>query len=175
MAWGDNGAGETTIPNNLSGVVAVSAGYDFSLALLSNGTMVAWGDNSVGACTIPTGLSGIIAISASENESSVALKSDGSVVAWGYNEAGQTDVPNDLFGVTAISAGSDDTLVMVGLQSALAWGVNSIDGLSGFTSLPVKAVAAGGFAENAYLQPARWLIGKRKALNPSLRPKASQE
>ena len=34
--------------SGLSGVTAIAAGYDFGLALLSNGTVMAWGNNSEG-------------------------------------------------------------------------------------------------------------------------------
>jgi alpha-tubulin suppressor-like RCC1 family protein len=44
-----------------SGVVAIAAGYYYSLALKSDGTVVGWGDNSSTQTTIPAGLSPITA------------------------------------------------------------------------------------------------------------------
>src|SRR6267143_982811 len=41
LAWGENGSGQSTVPANLSGIVAISAGGFHSLALKSNGTVVA--------------------------------------------------------------------------------------------------------------------------------------
>ncbi|MEO7678350.1 MAG: hypothetical protein ABIV39_16455, partial [Verrucomicrobiota bacterium] len=34
VAWGDNGAGQTTVPTGLSGVTAIAAGGDHTVALL---------------------------------------------------------------------------------------------------------------------------------------------
>jgi alpha-tubulin suppressor-like RCC1 family protein len=56
--------GETTVPAGLSGVTAIAAGSYHSLALKSDGTVVAWGGNMNGQTTVPVGLSGVTAISA---------------------------------------------------------------------------------------------------------------
>jgi hypothetical protein len=53
----------------LSGVIAIAAGGDHSLALKSNGTVVGWGFNFAGQRTIPAGLSGVIAIAVGEHSS----------------------------------------------------------------------------------------------------------
>jgi alpha-tubulin suppressor-like RCC1 family protein len=57
VGWGDNGAGQTTVPTGLKNVVAISAGYAHSAALLKDGTVVVWGDNSAAQATVPTTLS----------------------------------------------------------------------------------------------------------------------
>src|SRR4051812_47301047 len=43
FAWGDNAWESTTLPTDLSNVVAFSTGGAHSLALLSDGTVRAWG------------------------------------------------------------------------------------------------------------------------------------
>jgi alpha-tubulin suppressor-like RCC1 family protein len=93
----------------LSGVVSVAAGTYHSLALLSNGTVLAWGENSEGqlglgsdkgpeTChTYPCstrpmlvpGLANVVAIAAGADQS-LALLADGTVMAWGDAENGQS-------------------------------------------------------------------------------------
>ncbi len=85
----------------LTGIVQVSAGYDFSLALASDGTVWAWGDNQYGqlgrasvggvsgAAVQVQGLGGSgtlsrIAMVAAGGHHALALDLDGRVLAWGY-------------------------------------------------------------------------------------------
>ena len=83
VAWGAGGLGQsghphygqTTVPAGLSGVVAIAAGDYHTVALKSNGTVVAWGDNYYGQRTVPAGLSGVTAIAAGGHHT-VALKLD---------------------------------------------------------------------------------------------------
>jgi hypothetical protein len=64
VAWGHNSSGQTGVPVGLSGVTAIAAGYEFSLALKNDGTVVAWGWDLGGQTDVPAGLSGVTAISA---------------------------------------------------------------------------------------------------------------
>src|SRR5438128_2453216 len=83
VAWGCGG--QCSVPGGLSGVTAIAAGDYHSLALKSDGAVVAWGCGSFennGQCSVPGGLSGVTAIAAG-NSHSLALKRDGTVVAWG--------------------------------------------------------------------------------------------
>jgi len=109
MAWGWNldgpfGTGTSrSVPvavSGLSGVKAISAGSDHSLALLKNGTVMAWGQNDRGQLgngtntsnTVPvavSGLSGVKAIAAGGAGFSLALLKNGMVMAWGANDSGQ--------------------------------------------------------------------------------------
>ena len=77
--------GQTTIPANATNVMAIAAGAWHSLALLSNGTVVAWGLNDHGQCDPPPGLTNVVAIAAGANHG-LALKADGTLVAWGNNQ-----------------------------------------------------------------------------------------
>ena len=54
------------MPGGLSGVTAIAAGASHSLALKSDGTVVAWGCAGIdcGQCSVPSGLSGVTAIAA---------------------------------------------------------------------------------------------------------------
>jgi alpha-tubulin suppressor-like RCC1 family protein len=164
MAWGDdtfgqlgngvasaNGDSEAPAPvSGLSGVTAVAAGEEHSLALLSDGTVMAWGDNAEGqlgdggttSSAVPVaveGLTGVQAIAAG-SLFSLALLSNGTVMSWGSNAEGQlgddslanSDVPvpvQGLTGVTAISAGGRFALALLSGHTVMSWGDNSDDQL----------------------------------------------
>ena len=191
MAWGNNDFGElgdgstisSDVPVEVSGlrdrgVVAISAGYYHSLALLGDGRVMAWGGNNeaqlgVGtssgpdAClealpcsTVPVeveGLEGVTAVSAGWWHS-MALLSDGRVMAWGRNAEGQLGIgtsvgpnacqeaapcsatPQEVDGlggaapaVTAISAGAFHSLALLADGVVEAWGRNSEGELGGGT------------------------------------------
>ncbi|MGP0101045.1 MAG: RCC1 domain-containing protein [Solirubrobacteraceae bacterium] len=163
-AWGENkhwelGAGyrnaSTDTPVAVAGltdVEAVASGYNFSLALLNDGTVRAWGGNSFGQLgdgsredstqPVPvTGLSGVTAIAAG-GAHALALLSNGTVVTWGGNAYGQlgngtssrgTDygpastVPvlvKGLTGAVAVAAGGGDDVVLLSNGTLEAWGEN---------------------------------------------------
>ena len=101
VAWGSNNQGQCNVPSLRSNVVAISAGGDsHSLALKSDGTVVAWPGGSASA--VPTNLTNATAIAAGYSFS-LALRSDGTVAAWG-SSAG-TNLPAGLSNVTAVAAG----------------------------------------------------------------------
>jgi hypothetical protein len=148
VAWGGCG-GACAVPSNLSGVTAIAAGSDFSLALKDDGSVVAWGCGfNYGECSVPNGLSDVTAIVAGHFHS-LSLKSDGTVVAWGCGggfDYGQCSVPNGLSGVTAVSAGVYHSLALKSDGTVVAWGCTVFD--HGECSVPggltgVTAVAAG--------------------------------
>jgi alpha-tubulin suppressor-like RCC1 family protein len=122
---------------------AIAAGGEHSLALRTNGTVLAWGGNTHGQTNVPADLSNVTAIAAGYYHS-VALKSDGTVVAWGRNSDGETNVPPGLSNVVALSAGCYHNLALRNDGTVVAWGRNS----SGETNVPpglsnVVFVAAG--------------------------------
>jgi hypothetical protein len=59
VAWGDNWAGQTTVPAGLTNVTGIAGGAYHSLALKSDGTVAAWGDNRYGAATVRGQYTGI--------------------------------------------------------------------------------------------------------------------
>jgi len=115
MAWGCNEEGQlgggtkalkSTIAvtvKGLSGVTAIASGGDFSLARLSNGTVMSWGANEEGQLgngkrnksttpVVAKGVSGAVAVAAGR-EHSLALLSNGTVMSWGSNLAHQLGMP----------------------------------------------------------------------------------
>ncbi len=171
-AWGLNGSGQlgngtvsanscACVPSagpvtSLSGVAAVGAGFDHSLAAKTDGTVWAWGDNYFGELgnggtshnsSVPgqvVGLSGATAVAAGTNYS-LALKNDGTVWAWGINDRGElgngSAVPysttavqvSNLSGVRAIAAGSKFALALKNDGAVWAWGANDLGQLGNAT------------------------------------------
>ena len=157
LAWGSNEAGQlgdgTLISRDVpvsagerSDVTAVSAGSDFSMALLGNGTVMTWGadgfgelgDGTTTRSDVPVavrGLTEVTAISAGSYQA-LALLGNGTVMAWGYNAFGQlgngsehefSDVPvavSGLTGVVAISAGSNYSSALLSNGTVMVWGYN---------------------------------------------------
>ena len=124
LAWGASSYGQTNVPATLTNAVAVEAGWGFSLALRSDGTVTAWGDTSYGQTNVPVGLTNVVAISAGLSGECLALGRDGLVTAWGGNNYGQRSVPAGLSNVVAISAGEGHCLALTAEGLVTAWGRN---------------------------------------------------
>ena len=189
-AWGYNGDGERRrhhlrplrpgdrerpephTGQGLSGVVELSGGRYHSLAVRTDGSVVAWGGNYYGEVgdgtltnrTIPVAVtgatSGVVRVSAGGYHS-VAFRTDGTVQAWGYNHYGQvgdgttTDrtspvtVPG-LSQVFQVSAGGWHTLALDSSTSGAYRSGRTCRGLSGnavtgeVRSRPRRAAGTGG-------------------------------
>lgn len=156
-------------PHQVSGTAggsAVAAGASHSLALLTNGQVVAWGDNADGqlgdgalmvnsvAATV-AGLNGVTQISAGVYHS-LALKNDGTVWAWGSGGDGQLgtgrniDVSNpvavpSLADVKRIAAAGMHSLAIKTDGTVWAWGNNYYgqlgDGTDVDKNTPVQVTA----------------------------------
>jgi hypothetical protein len=117
----------------LGNVVAVAAGVDHSLALKSDGTVVAWGGNSSGQTNVPAGLGNLVAVAAGF-QFSLALKNDGTVVAWGAS--GPTSVPVGLNNVVALAPGCYAGHVLV-VQRQVLSPLAQLNGPNTFTGVNV--------------------------------------
>lgn len=122
VAWGDNRWGQATPPAGLSGVIAVTALWDCSAALKSDGSIVYWG-----AClkefTATTNVPGAKSL-AMTNQAVIALKSDGSITAWGADAASAVmKVPTGT-DFAAISAGYDAAMAVTKTGTVVTWGDN---------------------------------------------------
>jgi alpha-tubulin suppressor-like RCC1 family protein len=164
-AWGARNIsnfdyGQTTIPEGLTNVVQVAAGGYHTLALKSDGKVVAWGagyappydpydpygwynsnyywgnygwpHNSQAA--VPAGLTDVVQIDAGWNHST-ALKSDGTVLEWGngHGASGATEI-------VQISVSSFHTLALKMDGTVLAWGYNW-DGSGSVSPAPPEGVS----------------------------------
>jgi alpha-tubulin suppressor-like RCC1 family protein len=126
----------------LSGVTAVAAGYQHSLALLGSGEVMAWGANSAdelgnGTTGQPNGLpspvhglGGVSAIAAGAFHS-LALLTGGTVLAWGYDGAStNSPVPVSVAGLSDVAgiAGGGFHSVSFGAPVAAVAGVSPASG-----------------------------------------------
>ena len=188
LAWGNNASGQLgtgDAPNDHllptpisglgfgSGVTAVAAGDTYSMALKSDGTVLAWGNNASGqlgdgsaptdhATPVPvSGLgvgSGVVKIIGGGTHS-FAITSDGRVFAWGNNASGQLgdgSAPNDQHTPVALSglpqildvaAGRAHTVALASDGSVFAWGDNNLgqlgDGSTTRRPTPVAVATLG--------------------------------
>jgi len=172
LSWGKNNNGQLgdgTITSSMynpvlvldeddkpiTGIQAVSAGGSYSLALKTDGSLLAWGDNDDGQLgngsiinqSTPVSvidaegirIIDIQAVSAGNNHS-LALKTDGTILAWGANYDGQlgdgtimdryNPVPvvdvagNPITGVQAVYAGGQFSIALKTDGTLLSWGYN---------------------------------------------------
>jgi alpha-tubulin suppressor-like RCC1 family protein len=160
MAWGYNGFGQlgngaeggnSDVPAAVSGlkkVVAVAAGYNYSMALLRNGTVMSWGLNESGALgngtteehSYPTpaavhDLSDVVAIAAGLGGVSTALLNNGRVMDWGYGQFGElgngaeasSDLPVEVSNLSDAVALPDGgtSMALRSNGTVVDWGLNA--------------------------------------------------
>jgi hypothetical protein len=143
IAWGAD-YDQATWNLQLTNLAAIAGGSIHSLAVKTDGTVIAWGTNNYGQTDVPAGLTNVVAI-AGGGSHSIALRADGTATAWGGNTYGQTNVPGYLTNVIAIAAGGYHSLALKADGRVTAWG----DGSVGKTNVPASltnaiAIAAGG-------------------------------
>jgi alpha-tubulin suppressor-like RCC1 family protein len=137
--------------SNLSNVIAVAGGLDYSVAVDASGVMWSWGDGSEALSSGPggglgnggitnlltpspiSGISNIVSVAAGFGHT-LALRGDGSVLAWGDNTSGElgigatptsTNRPALVAGlsqVVAIAAGDSHSLAIDTSGRVWAWG-----------------------------------------------------
>lgn len=144
--------------NLVERVKQLAGGRDFTLAVKTDGTVLAWGANDEGqigngrrnTVTAPVQvLTGAQAVAAG-GWHSIALKSDGTVWAWGDNNAGQVgDGTNarrltpvqvsNINNVVAVAAGSIHSMALKSDGTVWTWGGNNTGQLGTGTTAPVMS------------------------------------
>ncbi|MBK9777694.1 MAG: hypothetical protein IPP62_15300 [bacterium] len=79
---GDNRSGQCNVPSPNSGFASIAAGWNHSLGIRADGSIVGWGFNNVGQCDAPQPNTRFVAV-AGGGAHSLGLKADGTIVAWG--------------------------------------------------------------------------------------------
>jgi len=194
--YGDEGAGRLGPPvgNNGARIIpgleeynyrSLAAGGAHSLALRSDGIVLAWGDNSYGQLGDGTtksrsdprpvpGLTGVAYVAAGD-WFSVAVRYDRTVWAWGHNTEGQlgdgtfldSPVPVAVTGlpptVDAVSAGARHVLALLQDGTVRAWGHNAGGKLGdGTTADRAAPVAVFGLADVAEVSAGEFHSAARK-------------
>ena len=116
MAWGTPGFRNI---DDLSGVAGISAGFDHTVVVRSNGAVAAWGADGFRQCDVPTDLAPISAVAAGGGFT-IAMRFDGSLTAWGQqpNQA----QPPAVQGAVAIAAGRLHGMVLKSDALVACWG-----------------------------------------------------
>jgi alpha-tubulin suppressor-like RCC1 family protein/fibronectin type 3 domain-containing protein len=151
--WEISGAwvGEVTQVGGISGAVAVSSGYNRSVALTGDGRLLSWGDNSSAGKlglgwtgddrsrltpTQVSGITGAVSIATgSGSRRAAALKRDGTVWAWGNNSYGALGdgttsarpspvQASGLTGVVSVLVGEYSSFALRNDGTLWAWGGN---------------------------------------------------
>ena len=145
LAWGLNHSGQLLALQNLRGVVALAGGYDFSLALQSDGTVRSWGYST----NVLSGVTNAVQIAAKAYHA-IALKSDGTIETWGdwwpsSDVFYPTDVPAGISNIVAVATGADHDMALHADGTVTAWGFYYNAPYSPLpTNLPsAKGIAAG--------------------------------
>ncbi len=120
-------------------LIDISAGFEHTVGLRADGTVVADGRNKKGQCEVSTWRD-IVAVSAGKNHT-VGLRADGTVVAEGYSDKGQCEV-STWWDIVAVSAGDWHTVGLRADGTVVAVGDNSYGQCEVSTWRDIVAVSA---------------------------------
>jgi len=145
VAWGSNGKGQTSVPGDLSEVVAIAAGGYHSVALRRDGTVTNWGtyylpDGPTNCPHFPASFTNIAAIAAGDNHD-LLVQSNGNVLAWGADDYGKAEPPAGLANVQGVAAGGNDSVALLANGRLSVWGC--LDDSSTPAGLSAVGIAAG--------------------------------
>lgn len=99
----------------------IACGFEHSVALKSDGSLVSWGDDSNGQVSgTPTGTE--FSAVATGGWHSVAFKSDGSLVSWGEDGCGQVSGTPTGAEFGAVATGHNHSVALTSDGSLVSWG-----------------------------------------------------
>lgn len=170
LAWGNNLAGQTSTPPDLTNVIQIAPGFLHSAALRADGSVAVWGDSGFRQTDVPRDAVGLRAI-ASGSAHLLGLRTNGIVMGWGANQYGQASPPFGLTNVAAIAAGYFHSVALLANGEAVAWGDNAF----GQTNVPdfgapAVKVSAGMFHSVALLANGAvvcWGLDNQGQCNPA--------
>ncbi len=141
ISWGDR----TDVPGDAKNLRAISAGWEHTLAIAADGSLLDWGNDSEAP---PSGLTNVIGVAAGWRHN-LAILSDGTLVTWGAS-AWRVPIPDGLSNIVAVSANGDSdgaqSLALARDGSVFSWGEVS-DVPENLTN--AIAIAAGGWHDVA--------------------------
>jgi alpha-tubulin suppressor-like RCC1 family protein len=141
-----------------SGIVSVTGGNQYAVALTNTGGVLAWGDNANGQLgdgtqndavtpqAVPGLESGVKQAVANHGSTSYAVKTDGSVVSWGSNYNGELGNGTETGSLTPVAVqglagpvdhltgGGGEALAVMADGTVDAWGTNEYGGLGDGTT-----------------------------------------
>jgi hypothetical protein len=104
----------------ITGVKSISAGLNYSLALLNNGIVTGWGNNDYNQIKY---LYNINKISAGYYHA-LALLNNGKITGFGFRDYGQINIPANTSGIE-IAAGYAHSLLILNDKNITGWGDNT--------------------------------------------------
>jgi len=141
----------TLVPTNLTDITSIAGGLAFSLALETNGTVLAWGEDIYNLTNVPAGVTNVVAVAAGLY-TALALNANGTVTVWGDTNVGMGSVPASVTNAVAIAGGFNHCMALLANGSVIAWGYDYY----GQTNVPASvtnavAISAGGEISMALL------------------------
>ena len=144
-------------PIPLPNAIDADGGYQHSVILKPDGTIVCWGWNVYGQCDTPAGLGDVVQVTATAY-ASFALKSDGTIVSWGGNNFGERNIPGGLSNVIKISGGWYHMMALKSDGTVVCWGNNDFGRCDVPVNLNNVIDISGGENHSAALKSDRTMV-----------------
>jgi alpha-tubulin suppressor-like RCC1 family protein len=144
-------------PSPLPNAIDADGGYQHSVILKPDGTVVCWGWNFYNQCNTPAGLGDVVQVTATAY-ASFALKSDGTIVSWGGNNFGERNIPGGLSNVIKISGGWYHMMALKSDGTVVCWGNNDFGRCDVPVNLNNVIDISGGENHSAALKSDRTMV-----------------